>query len=127
VRSARSRRAAFIAGFALYTSLLLMSIWLLSTLTGLSTPVRALLALLPVPAAVLIVLVSIDEFLASDELEQRVQLVGLAVAFLGTLLVTFSWGFLEGVGFERLTGFVTFAMLVAFYGAGRIAAQRRYQ
>ncbi len=127
MRSARSRRAAFIAGFALYTSLLLMSIWLLSTLTGLSTPVRALLALLPVPAAVLIVLVSIDEFLASDELEQRVQLVGLAVAFLGTLLVTFSWGFLEGVGFERLTGFVTFAMLVAFYGAGRIAAQRRYQ
>jgi hypothetical protein len=108
-------------------ALLLISIWLLSVDGRVAGSVRPAVALLPVPAAVVIVLLSIREFVASDELEQRIQLIGLAVAFLGTLLFTFSWGFLEGIGFERLTGFATFAMLVGFYGLGRLAAQRRYQ
>jgi hypothetical protein len=72
-------------------------------------------------------LVSISYFLASDELEQRIQLVGLGVAFLGTLMVTFSWGFLEGIGYERLSGFATFGVLVALYVAGLVVAQRRYR
>jgi hypothetical protein len=109
-----------------YAALLVVSISALSSEPALADPVRALVALMPVPAAAFIVLLAIGEFLASDELEQRKQLVGLALAFLGTLLVTFSWGFLEGVGFERLTGFVTFGMLMAFYGVGLLIARRRY-
>jgi hypothetical protein len=118
---------AFAAGFVVYATLLVVSISVLSADPGLAAPVRALVALMPVPAAVAIILVAIGEFLASDELQQRIQLVALAVAFLGTLLVCFSWGFLEGIGFERLSGFVVFGMLGAFYGAGLLAAQRRYR
>jgi hypothetical protein len=121
------RKAAFATALLVYVALLLISIWLLSVDGRVAGSVRPAVALLPVPAAVVIVLLSIREFVASDELEQRIQLIGLAVAFLGTLLFTFSWGFLEGIGFERLTGFATFAMLVGFYGLGRLAAQRRYQ
>jgi hypothetical protein len=124
--SDHARRAAFFGGLALYVALLLVSIWLLSNVAGLTAPLRALVALLPVPAAMLIVAGSVGQFLAGDELQQRVQLNALAVAFLGTLLVTFSWGFLEGVGFDRLTGFTTFGILVAFYGAGLVVARRRY-
>ena len=125
--NARRRRVAFGAGFAAYVALLLISIAVLTANPGLSDPIRAGLALLPVPAAVAIVLVAISEFLASDELQQRVQFVGLAVAFLGTLLVSFSWGFLEGIGFERLSGFVVFGLLGAFYGVGLVMAQRQYR
>ena len=124
---ARGRGFAFVAAMLAYAALLVVSIAVLSSQPGLASPARALVALLPVPAAVAIVLVAMRQFLASDELEQRVQLVGLGVAFLGTLLVTFSWGFLEGIGFERLTGFATFGMLVAFYVAGLLMAQRRYR
>ena len=125
--SARTRRTAFGACLAAYVVLLVVSISLLSAEPRLDAAIRAAVALMPVPAAVAVILVAIREFLASDELEQRMQLVGLAVAFLGTLLVTFSWGFLEGIGFERLSGFATFGMLVAFYVAGLLAAQRRYR
>ena len=54
-------------------------------------------------------------------------LMGLAVSFLGTLVVTLSWGFLENVGVERLSGFVVFGLLVALYIAGTAAATRRYR
>jgi hypothetical protein len=123
----RSRRIAFGVALAAYAALLVGSISLLSAQPGPGGLVRAVVALLPVPAAVALVIVAISQFLASDELEQRVQLVGLGVAFLGTLLVTFSWGFLEGIGFERLPGFATFGVLVALYVAGLLLAQRRYR
>ena len=126
MRSARSRRIAFGAGFLVYAALLLISISVLSAEPELPDPLRAAIALIPVPAAIAIILVAIGEFLASDELQQRVQLAGLAFAFLGTLLVSFSWGFLEGIGFERPSGFVVFGMLGAFYGAGLLVARRRY-
>lgn len=110
----------------MYAALLLISISVLSAEPELPDALRAAIALIPVPAAIAIILVAIGEFLASDELQQRVQMVGLAFAFLGTLLVSFSWGFLEGIGYERLSGFVVFGMLGAFYGAGLLVAQRRY-
>ena len=44
-----------------------------------------------------------------------------------TLLVTFTWGFLEGVGIERLGGFTLFGILVALYLAGLAWASTRYR
>jgi hypothetical protein len=49
------------------------------------------------------------------------------VSFLGTALVVFSWGLLEGIGFERLSGFAVFGVLVALYLGGLLWAQRRYR
>ncbi len=71
--------------------------------------------------------ISIRVFLAGDELEQRTRLSGLAVSVLGTLLVTFSWGLLEGLGFERLSGFVVFGVLITLYVAGLAWATHRYR
>lgn len=47
---------------------------------------RVLLALLPLPAALAIVLLAVRRVLALDELEQRIELAALAVASVGTWL-----------------------------------------
>lgn len=123
----RRRTVAFGLALLTYVLLLLGSLAILSGggVTGVMP--RALVALLPVPAAVAVVAVSVDQFLANDELQQRIQLNALVVAFLGTLVATFSWGFLEGVGVERLSGFVVFGMLIVLYVAGLALARRRYR
>jgi hypothetical protein len=122
-----TRRAiAFLAALAAYAVLLVVSIALLSS-GQVSDGLRVVVVLLPLPAAIAIVVVALATFLASDELQQRTQLIGLAVSFLGTLVLTISWGFLEGIGFERLSGFVVFAVLVALYIVGFVVAQRRYR
>lgn len=125
--TARRRALAFGGALAAYAALLVASIVLLSGEGIGEGPWRIVLALLPVPAAIVIVLVATTAFLASDELEQRTRLIGLALSFVGTLLLTLSWGFLEGVGIERLSGFVVFGVLVALYLLGSAFAQRRYR
>jgi hypothetical protein len=90
-------------------------------------PVTLLIALLPVPAAVAILAFAVAQFMADDELQQRIRLIALALAFCGTLLVTFTWGFLEGIGVAPLGGFTVFGILVALYLAGLLAAGRKYR
>ena len=122
----RRRAIAFGAALAAYAGLLILSIALLSG-DQVTDGMRVVVVLLPMPAAIAIVLVALMTFLAGDELQQRTQLIGFALSFLGTLVLSFSWGFLEGIGFERLSGFVVFAVLVALYVVGSMVAQRRYQ
>ena len=121
------RAVAFGAALLTYAVLLLISIAILSGGGVTSPPLQALVALLPVPAAVALLVLAITRFLATDEMQQQIQLTALALSFLGTLLVTFSWGFLEGVGVERLSGFAVFGTLVLLYVAGLALAGRRYR
>jgi hypothetical protein len=127
MRTKQGRALAFGTAFVAYGLLLGLSIALLGLDTLAESPFRAAVALLPVPAALVLVGVSINAFLASDELEQRTRLIGLAASFLGTAIVVFSWGLLEGVGFERLSGFTVFGVLIALYLAGLGWAQWRYR
>jgi hypothetical protein len=120
------RAVAFAGALGAYAALLALSVVLLSG-DRMDGQWRTVVALLPVPAAAVIVLIATSAFLASDELEQRTRLIGLALSFVGTLLLTLSWGFLEGVGFEPLSGFVVFGVLVALYVIGLAFAQRRYR
>lgn len=119
-------RVQLLVALLAYAGLLLVARAVLSsdTLTG---PAEVAVALLPVPAAVVLLGIVIREFLARDELEQRIRLAALAVSFCTTLLVTFTWGFLEGVDVEPLGGFVVFAILVGSYLAGLAWASARYQ
>ena len=123
----RRRTVAFGAALAAYAGLLLVSIAILQGDAIVGDLPRALVALMPVPAAAAIVAISIAQFLADDELQQRIRLTALAVSCLGTLLVAFSWGFLEGIGFERLSGFAIAGILVGLYAAGFLWSERRYR
>ena len=122
----RRRLVAFVAALVAYAALLLLSRALLAD-RSVAGPLDVLIALLPAPAGVALLVIAIREFVSQDELEQRIRLLALAVSFGGTVLVALSWGFLEGVGFERLSGFAWLGVLVAFYGAGLIWARALYR
>ena len=122
----RRRLAAFGAALVAYAALLLLSRALLAD-GALGGPLDGVIALLPAPAGVALLIIAIREFVSQDELEQRIRLLALAASFGGTVLVALSWGFLEGVGFERLSGFAWLGVLVGFYLAGFVWARARYR
>ena len=115
------------AALVAYAGLLLLSIAILRGDAIVGDLPRALVALMPVPAAIAIIAIAIAQFLADDELQQRIRLTALAVSCLGTMLVAFSWGFLEGLGYEPLSGFVIFGILVGLYAVGFMWSARRYR
>ena len=123
----RRRTVALVTALVGYTGLLLVSIAILQGGAVVGDLPRVLVALMPVPAAAAIIAISIAQFLADDELQQRIRLTALAVSCLGTMLVAFSWGFLEGLGYERLSGFVIFGILVGLYSVGYRWSARRYR
>lgn len=116
----------FVAGLTAYVALLFGSIWLLGTEAMAGSPWRPIVALLPVPAAASILAMFVMQVGSLDELQRRIHLEALAVAFGGTLLTVFSWGFLEGVDVARLSGFVVFGILMGLYLLGLLWAHRRY-
>lgn len=120
------RRVQLAVAFVAYVGLLLLARALLAggTLTG---PAEVAVSLLPVPAAIVLLGLAVREFMARDELEQRIRHTALAVSFCATLLVTFSWGFLEGAGLDPLGGFLVFGILVGGYLAGLAWANARYR
>ena len=123
----RRRTVALVTALVGYMGLLLVSIAILQGGAVVGDLPRVLVALMPVPAAAAIIAISIAQFLADDELQQRIRLTALAVSCLGTMLVAFSWGFLEGLGYERLSGFVIFGILVGLYAVGYLWSAWRYR
>ena len=63
----------------------------------------------------------------SDELQQRVQLLATSFAAALTGLITFSYGFLENVGFPKFPTFLVFPMMVAIWGISLGYFSKRYQ
>jgi hypothetical protein len=62
-----------------------------------------------------------------DEMQRRIQLDAIALAFLGTALITFGWGFAEGADLPHLRAFAVWPIMGVLWGAGMVIAQRRYR
>ena len=62
-----------------------------------------------------------------DELQQRVQLAGIAFAAGATGMVSFVYGFLELAGLPRISWIWIFPMLIILWGIGVGVASRRYR
>lgn len=62
-----------------------------------------------------------------DELQRRVQLEAFAFAFAGTALITFSYGFLEGIGYPRLPMFAVWPLMAVLWIIGGAVSSRRYR
>lgn len=62
-----------------------------------------------------------------DELQRRIQYDAIALAFLGTALITFGWGFAEGAGLPHLRAFSVWPIMGTLWGFGIFVAQRRYR
>jgi hypothetical protein len=110
----------------LYGALLTLSLRVLgahAATWGLRVPV----ALLPALGAVLLLIPIVRYVRAMDEFERRVQFEAIVLAFAATAVTTFTYGFLENVGFPQLNWMWVWPVMSAFWIAGRIIAVRRYR
>ncbi|HMQ32843.1 MAG TPA: hypothetical protein PKD53_19085 [Chloroflexaceae bacterium] len=113
------------AAIVAYTVTLVVAI----TVLGWDAPalLRYLVALLPVAAIAYGMLAYMRFLRGIDELQQRIQLSGLAFAVGGTGLITAAWGFLELAGLPHLPTIWVFPILIWLWGLGTALATRRYQ
>lgn len=88
------------------------------------TIVVSLLPSLPVAFVLLAILRALRD---GDELQQRIQLFATAFSAALTGFITFSYGFLENVGFPKFPTFLVFPMLIAFWGISLGYFSRRYR
>ena len=91
------------------------------------TPARVLVALMPVLPVAFMVYFFIRYLNEIDELQQRVQLLSIGFAAGTTGLLTFSYGFLENVGFPRISLLWVFPIMILLWGLGQAFISRRYQ
>ncbi|HTD05968.1 hypothetical protein [Undibacterium sp.] len=90
-------------------------------------PWRDLLALSPMLPGLLLIWAILRQLHRLDELQRRVQFEALAFAFAGTAFLSFSYGFLEGVGYPRLSLFVIWPMMAGLWMLGLVLSARRYR
>jgi hypothetical protein len=64
---------------------------------------------------------------ALDELQRSIQLEAIAFGFGGTAVLTFGYGFLQGVGFPTLNWTFIFPLMIGLWGIGVAVAGRRYR
>ncbi len=83
-------------------------------------------ALIPLPATLLVGWVIWRNLMKMDEMQLRQQLEAIAIGFALTGLLTFNYGFLEGAGFPRLTMFWVWPVMCVSWVLGQIAVKLRY-
>lgn len=62
-----------------------------------------------------------------DERHRQIQLEAITIAFVGTALITFSYGFLENVGFPRLSAFAVWPLMATLWILAGIVTGLRYR
>jgi hypothetical protein len=87
---------------------------------------RVAVAVMPMLPAVGICWAVIGNLRRIDEMQRRVQLESLALAFMGTAFITFTYGFLENAGFPRLSMFAVWPLMGTLWVIARVACARRY-
>jgi hypothetical protein len=122
----RTYSKELVATLLAYGLMLVGSIELL-THADIARPWRDLVALSPMLPAAATAWVVLRELRRIDELQRRVQFEALGFSFAGTAILTFSYGFLEGLGYPRLSMFTVWPILAVLWVVGLALARRRYQ
>ena len=88
---------------------------------------RIIVSLTPV-IPIIFMIISFLKYLNSiDELQQKIQLLAIGFAAGVTSLLTFSYGFLENVGFPPISLLWVFPVMILLWGLGLAFISRRYQ
>jgi hypothetical protein len=115
----------FGASMAAYVVVVFTSVWLLKHYVH--SPLRFLVAVLPVVPAAFAMWAAIRYFRGLDELQRRIQIEGLAFSFNATCLIALSWGFLQNAGLPHADVIWVAPLLVFLWGIGSYISRRRYQ
>ena len=107
---------------------LLVAVNLVADRIGTSNrPLLVALAVAPMIPVICTVAAIVRYLSACDELERQIQLTSLAITVGATAFVTFTYGFLEGAGFPRLSMFSVWPLMAAVWLASSIALRLRYR
>jgi hypothetical protein len=115
----------FIPAMAAYTAMVPISIWLLRGHEN--SPLRYIYAVLPVIPSAFAMWAAIRFFRGLDELQRRIQFEALAFSFLGTCLISLTWGFVQNAGLPHADVIWVAPLLIMLWGLGIAVASRRYQ
>ncbi|MHC8327606.1 hypothetical protein [Pseudomonas sp. LB1P83] len=115
------------AGLALYSVVLMASIFLLLRIQEASIVLRTVITLTPVIPAALICWAVVRQLRRLDEMHLRIQFEALGFAFAASALLTFSYGFLENVGAPHLPWLWVWPVMGLMWIIGLQVARRRYQ
>lgn len=88
---------------------------------------QIVISLSPAVPVAFVILAIMRLLIDSDEMQQRVQLLATSFSAAVTGLITFSYGFLENVGFPKFPTFFIFPMLIAIWGISLGYFSRKYQ
>ncbi len=108
-----------------YSAVLIVSVTLIQR--DPQAPWRYVVALAPIVPAFFALLAFIRFLGRMDELQRRIQLEAIGLSFAATGILTFAYGFLEGVGFPKLSFIWILPLMVMLWGLGLGLASRRYQ
>lgn len=115
----------FTASMVVYAVVLVGSVLLIRA--NPEAPWRYAVALAPVVPVIFGVLAVVRRLRTLDELQQRIQFEALAFAFGCAAVLTFSYGFLEGVGLPHLNWTWVLPLMALLWGVGLWLASRRYR
>lgn len=109
----------------LYIAVIFLSISFL--VANPDSPWRAWISILPMLPAVLATIAVIRALKRMDELQQRIQLMSFAISFAVVGLTTFTYGFLENVGFPHIPYVWVFPYMIATWGFSLPVVARLYK
>ena len=116
----------FSLAMAAYVVVLLVAVTLIN-ISPSSAWWRIPLALSPV-VPVIFAMIAYMRFVSQlDELQRRIQFEALAFGFGSSGILTFSYGFLENVGFPHISWTFVFPLMIAFWGICAAIASWRYR
>ncbi|MFJ3371644.1 hypothetical protein [Pseudomonas sp. NPDC086251] len=115
------------AALALYAVFLVVSLTLLQHQENFGLPLRIAITLAPVIPAGLMCWAIVRNLRRMDEMHLRIQFEALGFAFAASALLTFSYGFLENVGFPHLSWLMVWPVMGLMWIIGLMVARRRYQ
>ena len=124
-RSLRRYTVEFGGALLAYALVLALSMMLLRSMED--STWRIPVALAPVLPALFVALSALRGIARLDELQRRIQLEALAFAFGGTAILTFSYGFLQKVGFPNLSWLLVWPLMAVLWALGKLVASRRYR
>jgi hypothetical protein len=116
----------FTAAMVAYVVFLFASITALKALPA-DSGWRVPIALLPMLPAAGVVVAVVRQLGRMDELQRRQLLESLSIAFAGSALVTFCYGFLENIGFPHISWFFVWGVMGALWLVGSAVTHLRYR
>ena len=82
---------------------------------------------LPVIPAALVIWLTVRALGRLDEVQKRTQMQALGFSMVATGLLTFGYGFLEGVGLPHLNSTFVLPLMAVFWGIGSLGLYLRYR